>query len=144
MNVKIEISKEYDTAYAVIYTKAVTYEIQRLVELFEKDQGPVTVFQEDRIVVLKSEEIYMIRVEDEKTIIYSEHDQYRSRKRLKEVFEQVGDSFMQISKSTIVNLNYLDSVEAGFGGTMLIKLKNGCKDYVSRFYLKDLKKYLGL
>ncbi len=144
MNVKIEISKEYDPAYAVIYTKAVTYEIQRLVELFEKDQGPVTVFQEDRIVVLKSEEIYMIRVEDEKTIIYSEHDQYRSRKRLKEVFEQVGDSFMQISKSTIVNLNYLDSVEAGFGGTMLIKLKNGCKDYVSRFYLKDLKKYLGL
>ena len=144
MNVKIEISKEYDPAYAVIYTKAVTYEIQRLVELFEKDQGPVTVFQEDRIVVLKPEEIYMIRVEDEKTIIYSEHDQYRSRKRLKEVFEQVGDSFMQISKSTIVNLNYLDSVEAGFGGTMLIKLKNGCKEYVSRFYLKDLKKYLGL
>ena len=144
MKVKIEISKEYDPAFAVIYTKAVTEEIQRITELLEKDKGPVTVFRDDRIVVLKPEEIYMIRVEDEKTMIYSEHDQYRSRKRLKEVFEQVGDSFMRISKSTVVNLKYLDSVEAGFGGTMLIKLKNGCKDYVSRFYLKDLKKYLGL
>jgi len=144
MKVKIEISEEYDPPYAVIYTKAVTGEIQQIAEFLEKDNGPVTVFRDDRIVVLKPEEIYMIRVEDEKTIIYSETDQYRSRKRLKEVFEQVGNSFMQISKSAVINLRYLDSVEAGFGGTMMIKLKNGCKDYASRLYLKNLKKYLGL
>lgn len=144
MKVKIEISKEYDPAYAVIYTQAVTDEVQRIAEFLEKDNGPVTVFRDDRIVVLKPEEIYMIRVEDEKTIIYTEYDQYRSRKRLKEVFEQVGNSFMQISKSAVINLKYLDSVEAGFGGTMMIKLKNGCKDYVSRMYLKNLKQYLGL
>lgn len=53
-------------------------------------------------------------------------------------------SFLKNPNFTDSGLNYLDSVEAGFGGTMLIKLKNGCKDYVSRFYLKDLKKYLGL
>ena len=96
MKVKIEISKEYDPAYAVIYTKTVTDEIQRITELLEQETGPVTVFQEDRIIVLKPEDIYMIRVEDEKTIIYCEDGQYRSRKRLKEVFAQVGDSFMQI------------------------------------------------
>ena len=51
---------------------------------------------------------------------------------------------MQISKSTLVNLAYMDSVEAGFNGTLLLKLKNGCKDYVSRTYLPKFKKYLGL
>ena len=144
MKVKIEISEEYDPAYAVIYTKAVTEEIQKMSDLLQQDNGPVTAYSEDRLVVLQPEEIYMVRVEDETTVIYSKENKYKSRKRLKEIYAQVGDGFMQISKSTVINLKYLDSMEAGFGGTMVLKLKNGCKDYVSRFYLKALKQYLGL
>lgn len=144
MKVKIEISEEYDPAYAVIYTKAVTEEIQKVSDLLQQDNGPVTAYSEDRLVVLQPEEIYMVRVEDETTVIYSKENKYKSRKRLKEIYAQVGDEFMQISKSTVINLKYLDSMEAGFGGTMVLKLKNGCKDYVSRFYLKALKQYLGL
>ena len=133
MKVKIEISEEYDPAYAVIYTKAVTEEIQKVSDLLQQDNGPVTAYSEDRLVVLQPEEIYMVRVEDETTVIYSKENKYKSRKRLKEIYAQVGDGFMQISKSTVINLKYLDSMEAGFGGTMVLKLKNGCKDYVSRF-----------
>ena len=144
MKVKIEISEEYDPAYAVIYTKAVTEEIQKVSDLLQQDNGPVTAYSEDRLVVLQPEEIYMVRVEDETTVIYSKENKYKSRKRLKEIYDQVGDGFMQISKSTVINLKYLDSMEAGFGGTMVLKLKHGCKDYVSRFYLKALKQYLGL
>ena len=144
MKVKIEISEEYDPAYAVIYTKAVTEEIQKVSDLLQQDNGPVTAYSEDRLVVLQPEEIYMVWVEDETTVIYSKENKYKSRKRLKEIYAQVGDGFMQISKSTVINLKYLDSMEAGFGGTMVLKLKNGCKDYVSRFYLKALKQYLGL
>lgn len=144
MKVKIEISEEYDPAYAVIYTKAVTEEIQKVSDLLQQDNGPVTAYSEDRLVVLQPEEIYMVRIEDETTVIYSKENKYKSRKRLKEIYAQVGDGFMQISKSTVINLKYLDSMEAGFGGTMVLKLKNGCKDYVSRFYLKALKQYLGL
>ena len=51
---------------------------------------------------------------------------------------------MKISKTTLVNLQYIDGVEASFGGTMLLILKNGCKDYVSRKYLPSFKEYLGL
>ena len=144
MKVKIERSEEYDPAYAVIYTKAVTEEIQKVSDLLQQDNGPVTAYSEDRLVVLQPEEIYMVRVEDETTVIYSKENKYKSRKRLKEIYAQIGDGFMQISKYTVINLKYLDSMEAGFGGTMMLKLKNGCKDYVSRFYLKALKQYLGL
>ena len=52
--------------------------------------------------------------------------------------------FMKISKTALINLKYIEGVEASFGGSMLLILKNGCKDYVSRKYLPDLKKYLGL
>ena len=51
---------------------------------------------------------------------------------------------MQISKSALINLSYMDSVESSFSGTLLLKLKNGCKENVSRTYLPEFKKYLGL
>jgi DNA-binding LytR/AlgR family response regulator len=38
----------------------------------------------------------------------------------------------------------MDSIEPGFSGTLLLKLRNGNKDYVSRKYLPEFKRYLGL
>lgn len=49
---------------------------------------------------------------------------------------------MRVSKSVLVNLQYLDCVEPSFGGIMLLVLKNGCKDYISRKYLPAFKNIL--
>ena len=106
---------------------------------------PITALQnEEDLVILQPKEIYMVRVENGDTVIYGERRKYRSRKRLYELGQQLGKQFMQISKSTLINLSYMDSIEQGFSGTLLLKLKNGSKDYVSRTYLPEFKKYLGL
>ena len=145
MKVKVDISPEYKEAYAVICTDKMTDEIQRMVDLFSSTEQPITALaNEEDIVVLKSDEIYMVRVEDKDTIIYTDRNRYRSRKRLYEVGQQLGTKFMQISKTTLINMSYMDSIEPGFSGTLLLKLRNGCKDYVSRKYLPEFKKYLGL
>ena len=116
-----------------------------MIDILSASETPITALQnEDNIVILKPDEIYMVRVEDGDTIIFGEKQKFRSRKRLYELEQQLGRQFMQISKSTLVNLAYMDSIEAGFNGTLLLKLKNGCKDYVSRTYLPQFKKYLGL
>ena len=144
MKVSIELSPEYRIPYAVIYADKITDEIQKIMESFSRQETPITVLQnEENLVVLQPEEIYMVRVEAD-TILFGKCSKYRSRKRLYELEKQLGKQFMQISKSTLVNLSYLDSIEAGFNGTLLLKLKNGCKDYVSRKYLPEFKKYLGL
>lgn len=145
MKVNIDISPEYKESYAVIHTDKVTDEIQRMVDAFSNSETPITALQnEEDIVVLQPKEIYMVRVEDGDTIIYGARQKYRSRKRLYELAQQLGKQFMQISKTTLVNLSYMDSIEPGFSGTLLLKLKNGDKDYVSRKYLPEFKKYLGL
>ena len=145
MKVNIDISAEYKEPYAVIHTDKVTDEIQRMIDVFSNSETPVTALQnEEDIVVLQPKEIYMVRVEDGDTIIYGARQKYRSRKRLYELAQQLGKQFMQISKTTLVNLSYMDSIEPGFSGTLLLKLKNGDKDYVSRKYLPEFKKYLGL
>ena len=145
MKVSVDISAEYKEPYAVIHTDKITEEIQRMIDIFGTSETPVTALQnEEDLIVLQPKEIYMVRVEDGDTVIYGEKNRYHSRKRLYEIGQQLGKQFMQISKTTLINLSYMDSIEPGFSGTLLLKLKNGCKDYVSRKYLPEFKKYLGL
>ena len=145
MKVSIDISADYKEPFAVIHTDKVTSEIQRVIDVLGSSDTPITALQnEEDIVVLQPKDIFMVRVEDGDTIIYGARSQYRSRKRPYELAEQLGKQFMQISKTTLINLSYMDSIEPGFSGTLLLKLKNGSKDYVSRKYLPEFKKYLGL
>ena len=144
MKVNIELSKEYAPPYAVIYADAVTDEIRKTIDLLSTNDMPIIAQQEDRLEVIRPEDIYMVRVENGDTIIYTEGEHFYSRKRLYEVLEVLGAGFMQISKQCVIRLNRVKTVEAGFSGTLLLKLTNGLSDYVSRKYLPDFKNYLGL
>lgn len=145
MKVTVELSDKYKEPYAVIYTNRMTDSIQRIMDAVGLEDTLVTAYQnETNIVILQPKDIYMIRIEDKDTIIYGAKEKYRSRRRLYELADLLGKQFMQISKSTLINLSYMDSIEPGFAGTMLLKMKNGSKDYVSRKYLPEFKKYLGL
>ena len=144
MNVQIKNISGLEEPYVEIYTSDITDDIQNLLSLIKASSNIVTAQQDERTIVLKERDIYMIRVENEKTIIYCKEKKYYSKKRLYELENILKHSFMKISKTTLVNLQYIDGVEASFGGTMLLILKNGCKDYVSRKYLPGFKEYLGL
>lgn len=56
----------------------------------------------------------------------------------------LGNGFMRISKSTLINLKQISRVESSFHGAMLVILKNGNRDYISRKYLPAFKQYLGI
>lgn len=144
MKVEIKISSEVKEAYAVIYTNELTDEIQTLISSIEGGNSVITAKDQDRITVLQPREIFMVRTEGEKTIIHGRSAAYVSQKRLYELESQLGKGFMRISKSTLINLKEVDSVESLFNGVMMLVLKNGCKDYISRKYLPDFKKYLGI
>ena len=144
MKVNVELSKEFSPPHVTIYADVITDEVQRVIDLLDSNDIPLIVQRENQMIVLKAEEVYMIRVEGGDTIIYTEKEKYYSRRRLYEILGQVGTGFMQISKQTAVNLSRIKSVEAGFSGTFLLKLKNESADYVSRKYLPNLKRYLGI
>lgn len=144
MQVRIEISPEHTPPHAVVYTDRITPEIQRALDILGAKDTPVLAERDGRTFLLAGQEIYMVRVEDRDTRFYTEKEEFSTRKRLYEVLDHLGGGFMQISRSCVVNLSYIQSVEAGFGGSLLLKMKNGLSDYVSRKYLPDLKNYLGL
>lgn len=145
MKVEIKVLPEAKEPYAVIYASEITPEIRRTAALLEtKNSDVVSVMENERIIVLRPDEIYMVRVENEKTVVYTKTKRYDGGKRLYEFEEILGKGFIRISRGTIVNLNYLERVEPTFGDMMLLVMKNGCKDYISRKYLPAFKNYLGL
>ncbi len=105
MKVSVELSTEYSVPYAVIYADKVTSEVQRMLDAFGRNETPIIALQnEDNLVILQPDEIYMVRVEGGDTIIFGESRKYRSRKRLYELEQQLGQQFMQISKSTLISM----------------------------------------
>ena len=144
MKVKLRISDEIQEPYAVIYSDSLTDEISRAVMFLENTGKLITAEENGRILILQPEEIFMVRIENERTIIYCQKDKYLSSKRLYQLEEQLGKGFMKISKSTVINLSHIKCVEPSFKGMMNLVMKNGCKDYISRKYLPNFKKYLGI
>ncbi len=145
MKVEIQLSIEHSAPHAVIYASEITDEVQRAVMLLEAQSSIVIASDSrERMVILKPEDIYMIRIENAETVLYCERTQYRSKKRLYELKTQLGGSVLQIAKATLVNVAYIDTVELAINGMMELKLKNGCSEYISRKYLPDFKRYLGI
>lgn len=144
LKVELKISKEVKEPYAVIYSDSLTDEITSAVMYLENTGKIITVEDNGRIVILQPSEIYMVRVENERTVIYGENKKFLSPKRLYQLEQQLGNGFMKISKSTVINLSHIKCVEPSFKGMMSLVMKNGLNDWISRKYLPDFKKYLGI
>ncbi len=146
LKVEIRITPGEKEPRAVLFTDEITPEIRRAAAYLEGGSAAVTAAADEkgRIVVLRAEEIYMVRAENEKSAVYTRDKRYVSAKPLYAVENMLGSGFMRISRSTLVNLSQLDCVEPTLGGLMLLVLKNGCREYISRKYLPGFKRYLGL
>lgn len=70
---------------------------------------------------------------------------YTTRLRLYQLEDRLPKKqFIKISRSEIVNLDYVKSLDLSFSGTIALELKNGQVTYVSRRSLKNFKEALGL
>lgn len=144
MKVKIELSNEYKEPQILILTDKVSEEINKLVAILESADKPIIVKKDDVKIIIKPEEIYLLRVEAEGLAIHLESDRYISRESLRSFEERLPKNFIRISKQVIINADKLKRVEAGFSGNLTVFLENSLKDYVTRNYIALLKNYLGI
>ena len=143
MKVNIQVEPAIPEEYAEFHVRQVTEKVSRLAEIIEKHDSVLTgTDQYDRTVMIQPDEIIALHAEKKWCRIITETADYSCRKRLYELEEILGPEFMRISKSIIVNVRKIESVEAVFNGMMLLHMKNGSKEYVSRTYLPNLKAYL--
>lgn len=148
------VSKDLEEPYAEIYTDVLTDNIQKAMVLLENeteeeeegtvDNSILAVKKGQDIVLLDFEDIFMIRVEDKQTKVFTENKDYLVKKPLYQIEESLDSNFVRVSKTTIVNLRKIKRVAPSLRGMMFIELKNGLKDNISRKYLADFKSALDL
>lgn len=145
MKVNVVVELELEEEYAEIHVKGITDEITRLSKVIQNKSQAITGMDEyERNVVIEETDIVALHAEKKWCRIYTDTSNYSCRKRLYEVENMLGVDFMRISKSIIVNLRKIESVEAVFNGMLLLRMKNGSKEYVSRTYLPQMKEYFGI
>ena len=98
-----------------------------------------TMFQSNQVIFIKEIGllIFLSHIS-----IYLEHSYIN--KRLYEFMELLNNSFVQVSKGSIVNIDYVNSVEVSFSGSLKIIMKNDLVDYISRSYVKSFKNKIGM
>ncbi len=143
MNVTLTISKEYAEPQINIYAPETTADINKLISYIQNAEKMIAVNEEDSIVILKPEEIYMICSTGRGVKVFCEKKEFTSSKCLYEFEEMLGDNFVRISKTTLISVFKLKKIEPSFSG-MLAVMDNGKSDYISRKYLPLFKKRLGL
>ena len=153
MKVDLFISRDIEEPYAEIHSDSLTPNIQKAMDLLETDgiisgddenNSILEVKKGQDIVLLDFEDIYMIRVEDKQTKVFTENKDYLVKKPLYQIEENLDSNFVRVSKATIVNLRKIKRVAPSLKGMMFIELKNGLKDNISRKYLADFKNALDL
>ena len=108
-------------------------------------QRTVCGWQEDMMHRLKLSEIFYFEVVDDRSFLYTQAAVFGTKEKLYE-FERLceGSTLFRCSKSMILNAEQIDYVRPSLSGRFEAVLSNGEKVVVSRKYVADLKRMLGV
>ncbi len=130
----------------VIYTNEVNDEVNKIMARLSDDAPKVLVgFRDDMAELLEPSDILRIFALSGKTFAVTRDGEYVIKSRLYELEERLKSSrFVRISNSEIINLHKVRSFDLNLVGTICVKFSNGAVSYVSRRYVADIKKVLGI
>ena len=148
MKVECKISADCKEPFAVLHINRMTPAIAEIISMLEKEESDsltLTGTKERKTYFIKPEDISLIRTEGREIVCYDKRkNRYLLDRPLYELESILDIHFVRISKSTIVNINQINHVEASFNGTMELVMKNGVMDYISRSFRKGFRERLGL
>lgn len=98
-------------------------------------------YREDEQFLIDPAEIVYIEASGNRVEVVTSSGTYDSKKKLYELKEQLNaEPFAQINKGTLVNIDFVKSVQAEFSGNYSLRLKSGKEILtISRKYFKEFK-----
>lgn len=148
MRVECNIDAACTDPHTVLYLRQMTPAVAEAVSILEKEGAdllPLTAVKDGKTYFLEPGSLELIRTEGREVICYDKlKNRYRLDRPLYEMERCLGEAFVRVSKSAIVNIRRISHVSAGFNGSLELVMKNGMEDYISRSYRKSFKERLGL
>ena len=120
-------------------------DILDLVRRLKMNQDRLTAYADDRVYRIPFSDVFYFETVDSKAFLYCEDRVYETKLKLYE-FEDLtrAGKFFRASKSTIINTTKISHVKPSMSGRFEVYLKNGECVLVSRQYVPELKRQIGL
>ncbi len=118
--------------------------IETAIGLLENGEQIIMGIKDGESVPCPISRIYYIETVDDKCFAYTKDDCLEIRSRLYEIEKALDFRFFRCSKSLLCNIRKIKSVKAESNARMRAVLLNGEAVLISRSYVKEMKKRLGL
>lgn len=145
MKITIEALADGAEEEIIIRTNTMDSDIINLIYAVKAERNRITAFYENEIVQLDSKEVYYFESVDNKVYACCEKKVFEIKQKLyelEEIYKQT--NFVRISKSMIVNISKVSKIVPMFNGRLEGVLCNGEKVIITRQYVANLKKKLGI
>ena len=108
--------------------------------------GNLTLWKENKLVVVNIEEIYYCEARERETLVYTKDGYYIYKNSMTEFEKKLTlEKFFKTHRSYIVNINKIKEIIPWFNSTYKLKLSGIENDiYVSRSKIKEFKKLMNI
>lgn len=146
MQIEVKIDSDYKIPKVVILTDRMSDEIDALLKKLS-DESPrvISGFRDGSLEILEQSSIVKIYCAAGKVYASANGEEYTLRLRLYELEKRLDpNSFVRISNSEIINLKKAVSFDLSLAGTIRVLFSDGTASFVSRRYVSEIKRVLGI
>ena len=145
MKIIIQTDDSVQETTLSITCREVTPELERLIEALRLSDKKLSVRINGEIRLIDLKSILYVETVERNSFIYTEGGVFESQLRLYELEAMLAEhNFIRVNKSTLVNLNMIESLKSDIDRRIRVTLKNGYQLIISRAYAEDFKSKLGV
>ena len=134
---------EMEKPEVTIAYSEMTASVKRVADFVRSVEQTILCKKDEEECSLPVGDIFYIESVDKKTFVYCEKEVYMCSLRLYEIEKMVEKAgFVRVSKSTILNIEWLKGVKTLVNSRLEAILSNGERVCVTRKYLKDIREAL--
>lgn len=146
MKIRIEVDEGREEEEVLIRCRQVSEEVLQLeksLRRVEKEFQNILLYRNKTEYVVPVREIYFFETEGDAVYAHTKKESFLTEMKLYELENFLPESFLRISKSTIVNVRYIYSITRNVTASSEVRLMDTHKEvFVSRNYYKQLREKL--
>jgi len=145
MKIIIEDSNPGEEDQIIIRCRELNEATLKFIADLKMGQKKLVGIKDGNIAMIEPQDVYYFEAIDNKVFIYCKSNVYETKLKLYEIEEDYKDTdYFRASKSVILNVSKIKSISPAFSGRFEALLYNDEKIVISRQYVPELKKKLGL
>ena len=142
MKVRIEIDSNIEEDEIIIKFKELTKSIQKIEETIQQENQIInfTFYKDNTEYYIPLNSILFFETSGNEINAHTSNEIYKVKYKLYELEEILPINFIRVSKSTILNVDHIFSIEKNLTASSIVQFNKTHKQvYVSRNYYKKLK-----